>query len=336
MARITPRSNATSKSASLHNRTPKASRIIAQVFNECIKETKADLIRMLKTFAYREGMSPAQARVFLNAPTDQSVLLRLIRKAQSTGDPKLVRKVENQAYKLTYKRKDAFKQLLEINISKFSKHLTGQLTPIANDISKEAYLRTTYEIQKATHVGFEVGGISEKALIRAAEGQIGYTRTTYLTARSIGEPLDKALVKGILKGEHPDKIGMEIAKVSDTVPWKAKGIARTAVTEIANDVEVSTLKEAGIEKYRYLATLDEVTCPICGAMDNQIFDVADKHTGTNCPPMHPNCRCTTTVAFTKTALKNATRSAKNENKKWTKVPADMTYSEWKQKFVKKP
>lgn len=334
MPKITPRSNATTKSASFHNRTPTFAKIIADVFFRCIKDSKKDLAKMLREFAYREGMSVSQARVFLNAPTDQRVVEALVRKARATGDQDLIRKVENQAFKLTYKRRDALRQICEINVCRSAAELAKGLLPLATDISKEAYGRTMFEIQRTIHVGFEVGGISPKAVLRAANAQIGYTRTTYYTARSIGKPLYEALTEGVLKGEHPDEIGMRISKVGNTVPWRAKGIARTAVTEIANDVEISTLKENGVEKYRFLATLDETTCPICGGMDNRVFDVSDKHTGTNCPPMHPNCRCTTTVAFTKTTLDKATRSAKDGNNKWTKVPAGMSYSQWKDKFLK--
>lgn len=328
------RNNATVKSASYHRRTNGAAKLIAQVLQECIDETRTDLSRMLKAFAYQEGMTASQARTFLEAPVDQDVMQYLLKKARRTKDPALLKRVEQYRFKLKFTRKMAFKEMLDINVRRTARQMTDGLIPVCNDLSKEAFLRTSYEIQKAMHVGFEVGGISEKALKRIAEGQIGYTRTTYLTARSIGEPLDKVLLKGVMQGKNPNEIGMALSKVSDVVPWKAKGIARTAVTEIANDVEVSTLRDAGVEKYRYLATLDETTCPVCGGMDNKVFDVEDKKTGTNCPPMHPNCRCTTTVAFTKTALKNATRSAKDGNRKWTTVPADMTYSEWKAKFVK--
>lgn len=290
------------------------------------------MVRMLKAFAYQEGMTSAQARIFLNSPIDQAMTVELVKRARATGDPVLIRKVEAEAFKLTYSRRKALKQMLEINYRKSAKELSKGVSPIASDISKEAYLRTTFEIQRTMHVGFEVGGISERMVNKAVSGQFGYTNATYMTARAVGDKLETALFEGLLKGENLNNIGMELAKVSDVVPWKAKGIARTAVTEIANDTEIETLKENGIKKYRYLATLDETTCPICGGIDNEVFDIEDKKTGVNCPPMHPNCRCTTTVAFTETALKNATRSAKDKNKKWVKVPSGMNYSQWKEKF----
>lgn len=60
-----------------------------------------------------------------------------------------------------------------------------------------------------------------------------------------------------------------------------------------NIAEIESYKEADIEKYVFLATLDSKTCPICGDLDGKIFCVKDAKIGLNLPPMHKDCRCTT-------------------------------------------
>lgn len=67
------------------------------------------------------------------------------------------------------------------------------------------------------------------------------------------------------------------------------------VSYFMNMAELRAYEELGIEQYKYLATLDERTCESCSPLDNKIFKVSEAVGGVNYPPMHPHCRCTTTM-----------------------------------------
>ena len=44
--------------------------------------------------------------------------------------------------------------------------------------------------------------------------------------------------------------------------------------------------------YRISTVGDGKVCPICRAMARQVFEISERHPGTNFPPFHPWCRCT--------------------------------------------
>lgn len=44
--------------------------------------------------------------------------------------------------------------------------------------------------------------------------------------------------------------------------------------------------------YRISTVGDSKVCPICRAMARQVFEISERHPGTNFPPFHPWCRCT--------------------------------------------
>lgn len=93
--------------------------------------------------------------------------------------------------------------------------------------------------------------------------------------------------------------------------------------------EQQSYQECGIEKYRFLATLDTRTCPICGELDGKIFPVSNMKIGVNCPPMHSGCRCTTVAVVSKKASPQSKRSARDPiTGKTYLVPASMSYREW--------
>lgn len=92
-------------------------------------------------------------------------------------------------------------------------------------------------------------------------------------------------------------------------------------------------KEAGIEKYLFLATLDLKTSEICRKLDLKSFSVSEAEVGVNLPPMHPFCRSVTVPG---TDSRKGTRWARDPiTGKSITVPANMTYQQWYDKYVKK-
>lgn len=103
------------------------------------------------------------------------------------------------------------------------------------------------------------------------------------------------------------------------------------------DIELQTLKEYaedGVEKYQILSTLDCETCDKCANMDGNIFFISDAKSGANLPPFHQGCRCTIVPYYDDTDLADQTRVARDpETGKTYEVPADMTYADWKEKYL---
>ena len=71
---------------------------------------------------------------------------------------------------------------------------------------------------------------------------------------------------------------------------RAELIARTEAIRIANSARLDAYKDAGVQRYEWLAALDERTDDECFALNGRIFNTGEGPlpiTGT-----HPNCRCT--------------------------------------------
>lgn len=113
----------------------------------------------------------------------------------------------------------------------------------------------------------------------------------------------------------------------------ARRIVRTESAYVANAAQAKAYGEAGIERYRFVATLDSRTCECCAALDGKVFDLAKAKPGTNYPPMHPFCRSTTIADFGDDELKRLERRAKDKDGNTVRVPAGMTYEEWHREFV---
>lgn len=101
---------------------------------------------------------------------------------------------------------------------------------------------------------------------------------------------------------------------------------------LSDDIVFDSYKISDVKKYRFLASLDEKTCPICGELDGQLFLIDEKQIGINCPPMHKGCRCTTISGDYDVFKESAQRFARDSNGRGIKVPASMTWSTWKKQY----
>jgi SPP1 gp7 family putative phage head morphogenesis protein len=116
----------------------------------------------------------------------------------------------------------------------------------------------------------------------------------------------------------------------------ARRLARTESNYVANQAEMDSYAECGVEKYEFVATLDARTSDVCAALDGKVFPVKEQQPGVNAPPMHPYCRSGTIAYFDDDVMEGLQRRARDpETGKTYLVPADMTYPEWKKSVEEK-
>jgi len=90
-----------------------------------------------------------------------------------------------------------------------------------------------------------------------------------------------------------DRVRFEdgVKKVTLSAEKRPINIARTETVRLANQGLKDLYLENKIKSYRWLTALDERTCPICEALDGQVFETRDGEAGVNMPPAHSMCRC---------------------------------------------
>ena len=119
-----------------------------------------------------------------------------------------------------------------------------------------------------------------------------YSKRIWDNVETLATQVEKNVVQAVLTGKNKDDCVGEVMKRFGTSFSNADRLIRTEVMHSINDAQGETYKKAGYTKYRILIEHDERLCEVCEALANQEFDFDDKQEGVNCPPLHPNCRCT--------------------------------------------
>lgn len=109
----------------------------------------------------------------------------------------------------------------------------------------------------------------------------------------VAKEIKGVLIEGEMTGASVDQMAAKIQERFDVAAYKARRLVRTEYNYCTNQATLRGYQNAEIDKYRYLAIIDDRTSEICTDLDGEIFLVSDATVGVNYPPMHPNCRSTT-------------------------------------------
>ena len=96
---------------------------------------------------------------------------------------------------------------------------------------------------------------------------------------------------------NDESLGTLIKRLSDDKgPFSPKRARRIAVTEttrsFAEGNQIAWKESGVVKKKRWNTSNDELTCPLCSPLHNEVVELDKKFSdGTDSPPRHVNCRC---------------------------------------------
>jgi len=246
--------------------------------------------------------------------------------------------------KVRVSRLEALKAQIEFELSKLANETEVNLTDYLESIYQDGYYKTIFNVEK--ELGFKIDfaqlntKLVEKAVSKTyniANYSVGINKV-WENKDNLMLILNQSIPQGLTLGYNPKKLAEIVSKKLKTNYNATVRLMRTEYNLLLNEATSDGYKACGIEQYQILATLDNRTSEICQDMDGQIFNAKDKEVGVNYPPFHPNCRTTTIPYFEPDEIDEefgiGTRLAKDENGAYYEVPANITYKQWKELYIK--
>lgn len=204
-------------------------------------------------------------------------------------------------------------------------------------IIQDAYLHSMFDIQQFSGYGQHTAPMEAKRIEKLMrERWLGsnYSSRLWGNTNRLAKSLRDELMVSWLTGRPQLEAWRAIDAEFHKGHQASRRLIRTEASYMANQAQLQSYKDAGIEKYIYVATLDLKTSKICRSLDGRTFKVKNAQPGKNYPPMHPWCRSTTIAWIPKELLAKMKRTARDpKTGRNYKVPADMTYKEWYKAYV---
>lgn len=105
--------------------------------------------------------------------------------------------------------------------------------------------------------------------------------------------LNRLLNKSMVQGKGPKELAREVREKFESSVYNSERLMRTETARVQQDVFTDSAKQFEVEEYIFIA--ESTACPICAALDGEVFKFKDMDIGSNAYPIHPNCFCSSAL-----------------------------------------
>ena len=313
-------------------------------YEKATKDIQNEITKIFNKYKQDGKLTREEAIKLLNTKETKQFYDDLLKQINTIKDTdikrKLLAKYNAPAYGYRISRYEALQKRIDIEIKKVAEVEKELTTERYIDTINETYYRNIFDIQQNLGYAFSFSNIDNKTIdLLLNENWIdkaNFSQRIWNNSEFLGNYLRTNLTASAMSGKSINKIAQELADYMNVGIYNAVRLVRTEVNHFANEAEMLAYEEVEIEKYRFIATLDNRTCEHCAELDNKVFKVKERKPGKNCPPIHSNDRCTTVAEFDDHVADKLQRRARDENGKTILVSQNMTYQQWYDKYVKNP
>lgn len=326
------------REAESHDDTVDTQKRLAEMYNEADKRIIRMIDHIFQGFRRYASIDEQKARELLSVQETAELLASLRKQYEESGDSEALTRLNAPSYGYRISRLQATRRAIEAELDRLATQEEKIGTQHLIKAYDDSYYKTMYdilpELPGAPFVPLSQGLI-QQAIQNPWKGE-NYSSRVWKNRDVLASEGGKIIDAGLTAGKSIQQMTVEISNLMDVGAYAAARLVRTEANRMHNDAAIQSYKAMGVKEYTYLATLDARTCAVCGALDLKVFKVDEAKTGVNLPPMHPNDRCTISPVIPGASNNNANRMARDpETSRNYKVPAGMTYEEWRKKICEK-
>lgn len=301
------------------------------------QQIEADIKTILNRFATNSNMTIDEAMEVLKTPIGEKERQRIIDAAMQIEDleerARVLAPVNAPAYAARIDHLKAVELTAEARLKSIAPDQIGAITGDLQRAGREMYMKTIYDLQVGTGLGFSFADVTEKRLESVIKHKwVGkhYSARVWDNTEIISERIRDLVQHNVTTGRSWRRSLADIRDLATNQSnYSAARLLRTETAHVIAEMEAEAYEESGLKEYEYLSTLDTRTSDICRELDGKRFKLKDRQPGVNYPPMHAFCRSTTVAVIPGFSMDALERRARDpETGEVELVPASMSYKEW--------
>lgn len=288
---------------------------IREIYQNMIDEMDKEINGFYGKYASKEGITISEARKRA-AKLDIEAYARKAKKYVKEKDFSDEANAEMRLYNMTMRANRL--ELLKANIGlemiagfdelqkffdeKLTDRATGEFERLAGILGK-----TVQDNAKAAH-----------AIVNASFHNATFSDRIWMYQDMLKAELSSLLQTGLIRGQSSTKLATHIQKRFGVSQSNAERLMTTELRRVQTDAARQVYERNGNTEYKFLTTNPQGTCDICKKLDGKIFKVKNMVPGTNAPPMHPWCHCTTAPYWNN-----------DEFDQWLDSGSELNFADWK-------
>lgn len=135
------------------------------------------------------------------------------------------------------------------------------------------------------------------AIVNASFKNATFSDRVWMYQDLMKDDLDKLLQTGLIQGKGARALAADLRKYikgdkrGKGATYNLERLMRTELARVQTEAQKQSFERNGFSEYEFI--VNGGCCPICAKLSGKHFKVKSMLPGTNAPPMHPHCRCST-------------------------------------------
>lgn len=308
---------------------------LEKAFNQAKRELQKTVESFYWQYAEENGLTYAEAQKRLSKAEIGEMREYIDLVMQNIG--KYNQKVNNMSIKARMTRYQALEAQVDAILRElYAVDYEADAGKMMSEVYADTYHRIWYDSDRYHGFHAEFAQIEPRTveeLLKYPFNGADFSTRLWKQKDHLQSQLMESLTTMMIQGTAPQNLAKDFAKKMQAKKFDAYRLLHTESSFVMSEAAHAGYKEDGVEKYQILATLDSKTCGICGEKDGKIYLVSEAVTGKNMPPFHPFCRCTDVPYYPDTPTEGQMRAARDADGNNIEVPENMTYVDWKKKFL---
>jgi len=315
---------------------------LAREYARATEEIRRSIEVFYQRYAINGEVSMAEARRQLSGSELRQFKMTLeefTEKARNNADGRWTKQLNEVYYRVRVSRYEALLTEIQQQVELLAGSRQRRTRKLLGDVYEDTYYRTIYEIQRGTGFGATFAKVDQETLEKVLGTQFAgsnWSKRIWGDRDKLVTELRTRLAQAFIRGESAERTARELAERMGVSLSNAERLVQTETAFFVGEATFAGYKASGVvDQYEFLATLDSRTTEICREMDGKVFALSEREVGVNYPPLHARCR-STVVPYFDDEIDVGERIARDENGQTYYVPGDMTYSEWRNRYVETP
>lgn len=288
---------------------------IREIYQNMIDEVDKEINGFYGKYANKEGITISEARKRA-AKLDIEAYARKAKKYVKEKNFSDEANAEMRLYNMTMRVNRL--ELLKANIGlemiagfdelqkffdeKLTDRAMGEFERLAGILGK-----TVQDNAKAAH-----------AIVNASFHNATFSDRIWMYQDMLKAELSSLLQTGLIRGQSSTKLATHLRKRFGVSQSNAERLMTTELRRVQTDAARQVYERNGNTEYKFLTTNPQGACDICKKLDGKVFKVKNMAPGTNAPPMHPWCHCTTAPHWNN-----------DEFDEWLNSGSELNFADWK-------
>lgn len=263
---------------------------IREIYQNMIDEIEKEINGFYGKYAKKEGITIAEARKRA-AKADIEALGRKAAKYVKEKNFSQQANEEMRLYNMTMKVNRL--ELLKAQIGLEMVAGFDELQKYYEEILTE---RTISEFERQAGIlgkTIQNNAKAANAIVNASFHNATYSDRIWMYQDMLKNELSSLLQTGLIQGQNPRRLATHLRKRFGVSQSNAERLMITELARVQTEAQKQSFERNGFEEYTFLAL--GTACPICRALDGKHFKLKKMMSGTNAPPMHPRCKCSTSA-----------------------------------------